>query len=279
MAARIVLYVLMALGLVGFGTVAWVASHPDTVEARSAQPAADRPVLVAAKPLRAGALLKPEDLTAKKIPAAEAMTASEDAPAARSALFGAMIRRSLAPGEPFLAGDVLHPGDHGFLAAVLGTGLRAFTLPLDSIESDASLLWPGDRVDVVLTQTDDKAPAARRTFGETLMTDVRVIAIDQRLVQGAAADEKEKSAKTITLEVTQEGVERLAVARRLGKLVLSTRAADQPSDVSALAAPRPVWAADVSPGLEDAPHPVAAAAAPAVVRVFSGAKDGKEFKF
>ena len=67
---------------------------------------------------------------------------------------GAMVRRSLAPNEPILAGDVLNPGDRGFLAAVLGTGMRAVTVGVDPVSGTAGLIWPGDHVDVVLTQCD-----------------------------------------------------------------------------------------------------------------------------
>ena len=97
-----------------------------------------------------------------------------------------MVRRSLAANEPIIAGDVLNPGDRGFLAAVLGTGMRAVTVGVDPVSGTAGLIWPGDHVDVVLTQSIEEKdqPIDRRVSGETVLTDVRVIAVDQQLVQG-----------------------------------------------------------------------------------------------
>ena len=97
-----------------------------------------------------------------------------------------MVRRSLGAGEAFIPGEFLSPGDRGFLAAVLRPGMRAITVGVDPVSGTAGLIWPGDRVDLVLTQTsDDKdQPIDRRVFSETVLSDVRVIAVDQQMVQG-----------------------------------------------------------------------------------------------
>jgi pilus assembly protein CpaB len=76
MLARIALFLLMGVGLAGFGAVAWINLHP-AVPPAATSPAASNDkvaVLTAARPLRAGTLLKPDDLTteqraAKDIPA------------------------------------------------------------------------------------------------------------------------------------------------------------------------------------------------------------------
>ena len=69
MVLRIMFFALMALGLVGFGTVAWISTRPPPPPPAAAAPPppAKIAVLAAAHPLRAGSLLKPEDLTAKEI--------------------------------------------------------------------------------------------------------------------------------------------------------------------------------------------------------------------
>lgn len=289
MLLRVTMFVLISVGLGGFGLVAWISTHPHHADAarpiagQPPPPPANRVVLVAAKPLRAGNLLKPEDIGEKRLPTESiAAGASDASPKARSALFGAMIRRSLAPDEPILDGDVIHPGDHGFLAAVLQPGMRAVTLSLNQVASDASLIWPGDHVDMLLTQQLDQhaAPAARRVFTETVLSDVRVLAIDQQLVEGATPDNAmPKGARTLTVEVTPEQAERLSVALHLGKLALSVRSAGPTTPADAAAA-QPVksdtiWAGDVSPALgrETAPNPGA------VMRIWQGSADSKEFHF
>jgi pilus assembly protein CpaB len=279
------MFVLITIGLGGFGLVAWVSTHPPVAPPAHAAaalpppPPAKKTVLIAARPLRAGSLIKPEDLGEKEFPVTLLQHgASDNTPQARGALYGAMVRRSLAPGEVIAPEDVMRPGDHGFLAAVLQPGMRAMTIGLNSIASDASLIWPGDHVDMILTQQVEKnsAPMAKRIFGETVLTDVRVIAIDQQLVEGGSADPAEhKGAKTLTLEVTQEQAERLTVALRLGKLALVVRSAERASAEAKPAAPQTVWAGDVSPALghEAAPNPGV------VVHIWQGSADSKEFRF
>ena len=65
--------------------------------------------------------------------------------------------------------------------------MRAVTVAVDATTGAAGLIWPGDRVDLILTQTIQEAtlPLGRRVAAETVLSDVRVIAIDQQLVQGA----------------------------------------------------------------------------------------------
>ena len=102
MLARIVLFLLMGLGLAGFGVVAWVnlrpAAPPPSAEA--ATPNDKVPLLIAAKPLRAGTLLKPEDLAVEQRPAKDVPAGGQiDTEAVRSELLGALIRRNLTKGE------------------------------------------------------------------------------------------------------------------------------------------------------------------------------------
>jgi pilus assembly protein CpaB len=277
MILRVVMLLLVASGLLGFGLVAWVSTrHPALAEA--ARHPAVTEVLVAAHALQPGALLKPDDLAAKKLePASLPSGASADTQANRRDLVGAMVRRTLVAGDVIQPRDVMRPGDHGFLAAVLSPGMRAVTVGVDVVSGTAGLIWPGDRVDVNLTETigDHAAPPGRQVAAETVLADVRVIAIDQRLVEGATPDNPAgKDARTVTLEVTAAQAERVAVAIRLGRLSLAVRAAEAGPPGVSQRAPT-TWAGDVSPALAgQMTHD-----APDVVRVFQGAADGKEFHF
>jgi pilus assembly protein CpaB len=104
---------------------------------------------------------------------------------------------------------------------------------------------------------------------------VRVIAIDQRLVQGAEAPPKEAQDRTVTLEVTPDQAQRVSVAVRLGRLSLAVRSAEPAATPAAQQRTGgTTWAGDVSPALHD-DTPVSSG----VVRVFQGAADGKEFRF
>ena len=237
-------------------------------------------VLAAAASLRAGTLLKPEDLVPADLPTPPAGT-QEDTPANRTALVGAMLRRSLTAGDAVLSPDVMRPGDHGFLAAVLGPNMRAATVAVDAVSGSAGLIWPGDQVDLILTQSLDGAlPPAHRVAAETILADVRVIAIDQLLARGVAPSTDGAAARTVTLEVTTSQAERIAVATRLGKLSLAVRSADntEPAASPDTAVVQTTWGGDVSPALGK-PTPPTAKDGGTLLRLYQGVADGKEFRF
>jgi pilus assembly protein CpaB len=303
MLLRIALFFVMAAGLVGFGAVAWISTHPPPqpiVQTAVAMPAVMVNVLAAAKTLRPGVLLKPDDLaTVAMAKSAVPEGARTDSPTARAELLGAMVRRTVPANEVLLPIHVMRAGDRGFLAAVLGPGLRATTVGVDAVTGTAGLIWPGDHVDLILTETidDPAAPLGRRIAGETVLHNVRVIAIDQELMQGATAATTGTSynasqSRTVTLEVSPENAERVAVATRLGHLSLSVISADSPdapatptsiataatpgNNVQAAAHTPVTWGGDVSTALQTGHKGDPATAR---LRVYEGSAEGKEFRF
>ena len=277
MALRITFFALMALGLLGLGAIAFVATHParPTIAAVAPRPVTER-VLVASRAIRAGSLIKPEDLTAKAIPIAQRQASeSLDTPAMRRALTGSMVRRSLTAGEPVRRDELLRPGDHGFLAAVLKPGMRAVTVGVDDITGTAGLIWPGDKVDLILTEkiSNPAITQGQSIVAETVLSDVRVIAIDQRLIEGAAAGEPTRQAHTVTLEVTEAEAQKVQVAVRLGRLSLSVRSAQNVAGIAP--GHQATWASDVSPALASVSHSPPGG----VMNIWQGAANAQEFKF
>ncbi len=276
MVLRITFFALMALGLLGLGVIAFSATHPAHQVAAVAPKPVTVSILVASRSVRAGSLLKPEDLAAKAIPIPDRRPdESLDTNTVRRSLVGAMVRRSLSKGEPVRADELLRPGDHGFLAAVLQPGMRAVTVGVDDITGSAGLIWPGDRVDLILTETinDPSLAPGQRIVAETVLSNVRVIAIDRRLVEGATAGDGGKAAHTVTLEVTEAEAQKVQVAVRLGRLSLTVRSAT--TLAGAQARRTTTWAADVSPALG------AAARAPhgGAMHIWQGSAGATEYKF
>ena len=274
---RVMFFVLMALGLTGFGTAAWIMSRPAAPAGVAVAAPATKLVVVAARVIHAGSLLKPEDLTTKEV----AITLENGEIAIESAdghraLIGAMMRRGMGAGEMMRSADVTKPGEHGFLAAVLEPGKRAVTIGVDATSGSAGLIWPGDRVDVILTvsSADPTVRPGRRVAAETVLPNARVIAIDQQLVQGAAPTSGDPHSRTVTLEVSPGEAERVSVAMRLGRLSLSLRSAGIVA-AGAEARDKTTWALDVSSAVGNDATPIAEN----VVRIFRGAGETREFKF
>lgn len=173
------------------------------------------------------------------------------------ALVGAVSRRALATGELLQRAAVIRPGDRGFLSALVAPGNRAIAIAVDATSSASGLIWPGDRVDVILTQElrDDAVPLAQRVLAETILADVRILSADQRLAtagdSSSAAALAGDAAKpgvpaTVTLEVSPVQAERVTVAATLGRLHLTLRGVVADADAAPIAV---MWAGTVSPGL------------------------------
>ena len=112
-------------------------------------------VLAAANTLRAGSLLKPDDIEAREMLETRGCLLGarpRHAAGPFSEFFGAMVRQTLLQHQVVLPADIMRPGDHGFLAAVLTPGRRATSVGVDAVSGTAGLIWPGDHVDVILTQ-------------------------------------------------------------------------------------------------------------------------------
>jgi pilus assembly protein CpaB len=274
MMIRVALLALIACGLAGFGTIMWMVMPRGDVAVASVAPVEKMKVIVIAKGLRPGSLMKSDDVVIREIEQTklpDGAIMAEDANVRRS-LVGAMARRAMVSGDVVAENDILRPADHGFLSAVLRPGFRAVTIAVDVLSGAAGLIWPGDRVDLILTQTMDEAlgfSASRRIAAETVLRDVRVI--DQQVVQGATSADN-LPARTITLEVSSASAEQVQIATKLGKLSLAVRSAESgPSDNK----DGTTWAGDVSSALSgQGPRP-----ASTTMRVFQGSGDGKEFKF
>ena len=237
-------------------------------------------ILVAARPIRAGSLLQSEDMTGLPVPPDKMPPgASTDSVDARTALRGAMLRESLAADQPITAGAVLRPGDRGFLAAVLAPGLRAVSVAVDSVSGTAGLIWPGDHIDLILTQSfeDSSKPLGKRVVGERVLQDVRVIAVDQQLIEGAQQNQlpsgTPSSNRVLTLEVAESGAERVAVATRLGHLAAVVRSAVGSSSHDTFT--KATWADDVSQAL----LPPAASKPSGEIRLFRASEQPVSVKF
>ncbi|MES2422020.1 MAG: Flp pilus assembly protein CpaB [Pseudomonadota bacterium] len=141
-------------------------------------------------------------------------------------LQGTVVRSIITAGQPVTQGSLVKPGDRGFLAAALGPGMRAVTVPVSAQAAVAGFVFPGDRIDLVLTQTVTGGGEGQPLkVSETIMRNMRVLATDQRTDNLVGEDGKTKvqTFSNVTIEATPKMAEQVAVAQTLGTLSLSLR--------------------------------------------------------
>jgi pilus assembly protein CpaB len=255
--------------------VIWLRSSGPSAPTPEEPKVAQAAVLVAARPLAARTLLRADDIKWQDMALDKAPQGSLVRGKANEADFvGAAVSSSYDTGEPLVLASLIKPTDPGFLPAVLGPGMRAVSIAVGgTAEGGAGLVAPGDHVDLLLTQSFTEASLAlgNRSVAETVLQNLRVIAIDQTVgdiaktksqePKGGAADPH--VSKTVTLEVTPRQAEQLMVAVQLGKVELSLRSlasgdetppatatGTQPAAAEAGTGLPPTWGYEVSPALK-----------------------------
>lgn len=194
-------------------------------------------VLVATRPLPVGTIIDAEALRFQPWP--EGLV--EDAyfikgkPASNiQDLLGTVVRSDITAGQPITQGALVKPGERGFLAAALGPGMRAVTVAVNMTSGVAGFIFPGDRVDIMLSQdVEGGGDGPPLKVAETILSNVRVLAVDQRM---QSFDEKGKpimaALQNVTMEVTPRIAEKISVAQSIGRISLSLRSlADNSADL------------------------------------------------
>jgi pilus assembly protein CpaB len=222
----VLLIALVAAGGTAMYARSWVASQQVVQTTAPAPKEEIHEVLVADSDLAAGIFVKPQHLRWQRWP-------TDDVPESyvlkgvRSdeEMIGAVVRKRIAAGEPIIDGAVVKPGERGFLAAVLEPGMRAVSLPITPTSANSGLIFPGDRVDLILTQSlvESEEEGSIRRVSETVLNNIRIIAMGVDTSDDPREGEANEKAKTATLEVTPRQAEEVALLTELGKLSLSLR--------------------------------------------------------
>jgi pilus assembly protein CpaB len=184
-------------------------------------------VLVAKRALPVGTIIDPGAIAFQSWPQDLVTNAyyTEGSPDAGK-LAGTVVRYAIPAGQPITQGALVKPGDRGFLAAALGPGMRAVTVPVSTQGAVGGFVFPGDRVDLILTQTiEGGGDGPPLKASETMLRNLRVLATDQRTDK--QVDDKGNTVvtafSTVTLEATPRIAEKISVAQTVGQLSLSLR--------------------------------------------------------
>ena len=202
------------------------ASAPEAQASPQVQQQAAQ-VMIATRTLPVGTIIDAEMLRYQPWPEGLVQEAyfvrGQEGAADPSELIGTVVRTEVTAGQPITRGSLIRPGERGFLAAALGPGMRAVTVPVSATSGVAGFIFPGDRVDIVLTQeVEGDGPPLRAS--ETILRNVRVLAVDQRLdARDEEGNQVAQATSSVTLEATPRIAERIAVAQTIGQLSLSLR--------------------------------------------------------
>ncbi|MDA8233124.1 MAG: Flp pilus assembly protein CpaB [Magnetospirillum sp.] len=243
-AVILVVVAALAAGLAAFLAKRWV----DTAStAKQGEPVATIDVLVAAHEIAPGTVLKDGDLRYDRWPQAvlsPRLAVKTPASDPKTNFIGTVARFAFADGEPMTQDGVFKQDSGGVVSAMLAPGMRAVSIAVNPVSGVSGLVAPGDHVDVLLAEDVNKADNAGsagsagpivRYAAETVLEDVRVLAIDQQVAR--SRDGAAIQGKTATVEVTPKQAEILATANMLGQLSLVLRSAAHPeggaSDVAA----------------------------------------------
>ena len=224
-AARIiVLGVALTAGLGAAYLMMGTKPPEQQVRVIAAPPVARDAVLVAARDLSFGAVVTADDVRWQAWPKDQVpmgVLQQSVQPNAAQTVTGAIVRSNFLVGEPLRADRLVKGAGSGFMSAVLAPGTRAIAIDLaDQGKSAAGgFILPNDRVDVIRTFHPDDFPSA--TASETILTNIRVLAIGQSVQEKAA--ERTVIGSTATLELTPEQAEKVVLGQRTGQLTLSLR--------------------------------------------------------
>jgi len=207
----------MVRGLIGGGT--------SQSQARTAPPPiAMSEVLVANTNLQPGQKLTRDQVRWQKWPssAVDSSFISNGGTTIDDVTKGTVVRSPVLSGQPIVNNAIVHGDASGFMAAMLGAGMRAVSIAISTDSGAGGFILPNDRVDLLLTQKLDGSPPRVRVT--TVLSDIRVLAVDQTFKQ--EKDTKTVLGKTATLELTPDQAEIVARAAGMGVLALSLRALD-----------------------------------------------------
>jgi len=187
-------------------------------------------VLVVAQDVKMGDRLSPSNVTWQSWPSDHvkaSMITRRARPAALQELETARARSNLFEGEPINERKIINPDSAGFMAAILPKGMRAISVRISAESGAGGFILPNDRVDVILITKQDDGGGKPRTSSEAVLTNVRVLAIDQTF-QTNEKGEQVVVGKTATVELDPKQTEILAMVESSGQLTLALRSlADQ----------------------------------------------------
>jgi pilus assembly protein CpaB len=223
--------IVLVIALVAGAIAAFLANRLEQAPPPAPPPVAQLEtvdVLIANADIGLGTTITAQDLRWQTWPAAAAGASfirKSERPDAIEQLAGSITRASFSAGEPIREAKLIKAKGSGYMAAILPKGKRAIAIDITPDTSAAGFILPNDHVDVILARRDaketDKAAGSDPHTGEIILSNIRVLAIDQTVEDKNG--QRVVVGKTATLELSPHQSEMLARAKLMGVLTLSLR--------------------------------------------------------
>ena len=213
----------LALGAGGVAAMLVMRSGEPVAPPPAAPQVATIDILVAKTDIEIGRRLNPDQLQWQAWPitavSSEYFRQTENQTAINQ-VAGSITRASFVSGEPILKAKLIRADGSGYMAALIRPGMRAISTDISPEAGVGGFILPNDHVDVILTRLE-KSNGEDAFHSETILTNVRVLAIDQTVEEKNG--QRVVIGKIATLELAPPQAETLALARRLGSVSLMLR--------------------------------------------------------
>jgi pilus assembly protein CpaB len=221
-------------------------------------------VVVAKVDIPIGTRLIPEQLAVAQFPAN--VTPEGAIPSIDESLIGRVVTVSLSPRDPVTEAKLAPVGAAGGLSSMIPEGYRAMTVAVNEVVGVSGFIMPGTLVDIVVVITPPKGSGNDEMISKIVLQNIKVLASGQNIDKPKNDREVERSIRAVTLQVTPEQAEKLALASSEGKLQLVMRnSVDQADEQTAGANKRTLLTGEramiaAEPGAASAPKPAPSSA-------------------
>ena len=179
-------------------------------------------VVVAKVDIPLGSRLIPEQLEIAQFPAN--VTPQGAITAIDEKLVGRVVLTALSPKDPITEARLAPVGAAGGLSSVIPEGYRAMTVKVDDVVGVSGFILPGTLVDVVVVITPPKGSGGNdEKISKIVLQNIKVLASGQNIDKPKDGREPDRGVRAVTLQVTPEQAEKLALASSEGHLQLVMR--------------------------------------------------------
>jgi len=178
-------------------------------------------VVVAKVEIPVGSRIISEQLTVAQFPAD--VTPEGAISTIDDKLIGRVVVTAISPRDPITESRLAPVGSLGGLSSVIPEGYRAMTVKVDDVVGVSGFIMPGTLVDIVVVIQPPKGSGSEEMISKIVLQNIKVLASGQNIDKPKNDREVERAVRAVTLQVTPEQAEKLALASSEGKLQLVMR--------------------------------------------------------